>query len=1143
MKYIHLWVVAALIVAETGDARAAATDTRDSQGFASKFTGNEIWNGAYTNGWSFNSNPALTLNPDNTLTFVNDNSDWLAGSLSTVDGGVTTWSTGNHGDWTLEVRLRFNNLPNGIAFWLGASSDRIIVDVFDALTQDSGGGTFTTAHGPNTNGQYHTYRFANDSVNNRYHVWRNGVELTPGGGVTYDAINDDDRLIIGDRTGGTFADNFDITIDYIRYDQTGAYAPRVVVDNADGATEVTASSATLSGNLLVTSAVPTTATVFWGETDGETVLTDWDNTNALGSVPVGPVSTTVSVTEGTTYFYRLYASNAVETAWALSSARFETPLAQTVTVAVTDHASETGPDSGTFTFTRTSTNRALTVNFTLDGSTAREGRDYAAFGSHVVAFADGASNATLVVNPIADTYILEQTETVVLTLQAGGYSVGSPDAGTMTIDPLADELAWPYVPTNVEGSLLWLDASDMDGDGNADAPTPDSPVALWADKSGQGNQAAQPTVNLQPVIKTDILNGHPAVRFDGTGDRLFSGTTATYKCLHDGSGSTIITVFRSIVPTSSALQWVLDTGGDTYRNVGMAFGIENRGGDTDRLWWSVVRGGGNILNTDSAPYDGIHPLQTWTLGVNTFAYETPGSDLRYYTNAVELVSVEPQSAPPSANNAARTLSIGARGDNGTLALNGDVAEILIYDKVLNSNELDYVGSYLAIKYDLDSDYEAPTTIVGTRPAANVATTSADLNGELLAEDATPTAVTLYWGESDGGDAPSAWGNTNPLGAAAVGPVSVNVSLTPDRRYFYRYAASNASGIVWSDASATFITGEITLQVADADAAENPWDTATITVTRPPALTNEVLRVAVTIGGTADGGTDYAPIASMVEFPLGATDVSVTISPIDDWVLGEGDETVTLQALGDDYVGSPNTALVTITDSAGRARKRSTAFAYRYELNGAHMQNQDLDHEGHNDWSFANALRPVLWPNVPSGTITNGIDLTHSTQPVSSIWNTAAIDGDYTVECRVRAIRQDNTKSYLGALTVWTTPSGPNVDTGLLYIGTNDVYYGQNGANLLGSFDNVSEFHSFRIVRRKPAGGDVQFWIWRDGTLLNPGEQPLPNTFTETQGRDMILLGDTSSSMKGVWELDYVRIENGAWAWARPPAPGTVLIIR
>ncbi len=73
-----------------------------------------------------------------------------------------------------------------------------------------------------------------------------------------------------------------------------------------------------------------------------------------------------------------------------------------VSVSATDSgASENGPDTGTFTFTRTgSTAAALTVNFTVTG-TATAGTDYASLGSSVT-IPGGAASATALVTPVPD---------------------------------------------------------------------------------------------------------------------------------------------------------------------------------------------------------------------------------------------------------------------------------------------------------------------------------------------------------------------------------------------------------------------------------------------------------------------------------------------------------------------------------------------------------------------------------------------------------------------------------------------------------------------------------------------------------------------------------------------------------------------
>ena len=109
------------------------------------------------------------------------------------------------------------------------------------------------------------------------------------------------------------------------------------------------------------------------------------------------------------------------------------PTLPTVTVVASDAAaSESGPDRGTFTITRSgSTAAALTVNYSLGGS-ASNGTDYQSLSGSAT-IAAGAASASVIVIPIDDTAV-EGNETVVLTLSANAaYTVGSPKSATVTI--------------------------------------------------------------------------------------------------------------------------------------------------------------------------------------------------------------------------------------------------------------------------------------------------------------------------------------------------------------------------------------------------------------------------------------------------------------------------------------------------------------------------------------------------------------------------------------------------------------------------------------------------------------------------------------------------------------------------------------
>src|ERR1051326_3481219 len=106
------------------------------------------------------------------------------------------------------------------------------------------------------------------------------------------------------------------------------------------------------------------------------------------------------------------------------------PPLPTVTVVASDaNASETGPDPGRFTVSRTGdTAASLSVHYSLGGS-AQNGSDYQTLSGSVT-IASGNSSASVTVTPIDDTAV-EGNETVVLTISSdAAYTVGSPSSAT-----------------------------------------------------------------------------------------------------------------------------------------------------------------------------------------------------------------------------------------------------------------------------------------------------------------------------------------------------------------------------------------------------------------------------------------------------------------------------------------------------------------------------------------------------------------------------------------------------------------------------------------------------------------------------------------------------------------------------------------
>ena len=97
-----------------------------------------------------------------------------------------------------------------------------------------------------------------------------------------------------------------------------------------------------------------------------------------------------------------------------------------------EHASEEGPDTGTFTVTRSDATGELTVYFTI-GGTATNTTDYVISNQNSVTFGNGVQSIPITVTPINDINP-ENNETVTLTLNENiNYQIGSPTNATVII--------------------------------------------------------------------------------------------------------------------------------------------------------------------------------------------------------------------------------------------------------------------------------------------------------------------------------------------------------------------------------------------------------------------------------------------------------------------------------------------------------------------------------------------------------------------------------------------------------------------------------------------------------------------------------------------------------------------------------------
>ena len=111
---------------------------------------------------------------------------------------------------------------------------------------------------------------------------------------------------------------------------------------------------------------------------------------------------------------------------------------------------------------------------------------------------------------------------------------------------------------------LWLDATDLDGDGTTDSVTSGTTVSSWTDKSVGGETVSQSTAENMPTRQANSFGSKAAVRFDGNGDilnvstiRADSGGYSVYAAVRrpstsgDASGHLVSESGWNLVPSGS----------------------------------------------------------------------------------------------------------------------------------------------------------------------------------------------------------------------------------------------------------------------------------------------------------------------------------------------------------------------------------------------------------------------------------------------------------------------------------------------------------------------------------------------------------------------------------------------------------------
>jgi hypothetical protein len=226
--------------------------------------------------------------------------------------------------------------------------------------------------------------------------------------------------------------------------------------------------------------------------------------------------------------------------------------------------------------------------------------------------------------------------------------------------------------------VLLLDAANAAQQlGNGD------PLTNWQDASGQGYEATV-SGSAAPVLTYNAINGQPAVRFDGVDDHLvLNGGFADFT-----SGLSVYIVARPTAVRSGSKLLMLGNGAG-QQNIG--FG--RAGGGAGLQYFVDGSGGVRWFNTNNALVTGEAALFSVVQGGGAANAGTTATVEKNGTSVGSGASWVPPVVTRATNYIGR--SYWADG-----LFQGDIAEILIYDRVLTAEEQATVKEYVAQKYGL-----------------------------------------------------------------------------------------------------------------------------------------------------------------------------------------------------------------------------------------------------------------------------------------------------------------------------------------------------------------------------------------------------------------------------------------------------------
>lgn len=436
-------------------------------------------------------------------------------------------------------------------------------------------------------------------------------------------------------------------------------------------------------------------------------------------------------------------------------------------------------------------------------------------------------------------------------------SVGSPPAAlasvqfsiTIPANKTVDltSVTWAWRKATPSGNQRWL-AFSTSLDTN-----------LLFSQFGQARNAVQnEAITLSDAKYKNLTN--QTVTFywyaggEGSGDIDFDTPVVNGDVNNIGTNppTVINTGSTNIDPTSATIGGQVTDAAGGSSSVILYWG-DNDGGTTPGNWDNAIPFGGQT-GAFSTGINGLTPATTYYF--RSFASNSAGTD---WANSSATFSTGAASNPPTVvNNAASGITFTDADLNGMVtSTGGETPNVTIYfgdndggtlagnwDGSVNvgAQSGSFSNSLFALTHNTTYFYRAfaensggsnwaPSTaifatmgyglpVVVNNAVTNITGTAAQAGGDVTSTGGDAPAVTLYWGDNDGGTVAGSWDNAIALGNQDAGFSSVLSGLSSLSIYYYRVFAQNAAGSVWADSTENFTTLEISELVINEFMAAN-----------------------------------------------------------------------------------------------------------------------------------------------------------------------------------------------------------------------------------------------------------------------------------------------------------------------------------